>query len=332
MHAPKVAGPGNSTPVRRVGSLRRTMTLDSIWPDGPDTASQVAGRSRDLVTATDGFDRVVREDLLRATVGPDRSLLSVESDPIRTGLSALIGQRAGARLRTAVASVVPLELREGTPLYLLLDDLAGASLVASFAHSQWPDLPSAWRPPTDRRPRRPNVEGICVGFKPGSPNLESDGTPRHAFQHQVVRQIGRPDDGRGWHALFEPGAAPSHRRARRIDVSRSNNLVLVETFFQDSVTRPDGHRLAIHEYEVYAQVDASSMEIIEIWAVPRVLPFAECSAAISNLEELVGTPVGLLRETVLDRFKGVRGCTHLNDVLRSLADVPALVTSVDHFA
>jgi len=31
-----------------------------------------------------------------------------------------------------------------------------------------------------------------------------------------------------------------------------------------------------------------------------------------------------MRDTVLERLKGVNGCTHLNDALRSLADAPVL--------
>jgi hypothetical protein len=32
-----------------------------------------------------------------------------------------------------------------------------------------------------------------------------------------------------------------------------------------------------------------------------------------------------LRERVLDELKGTAGCTHLNDMLRALAEVPVLV-------
>jgi hypothetical protein len=32
-----------------------------------------------------------------------------------------------------------------------------------------------------------------------------------------------------------------------------------------------------------------------------------------------------LREVVLERFKGTAGCTHLNDAMRALAEVPVLI-------
>jgi hypothetical protein len=43
---------------------------------------------------------------------------------------------------------------------------------------------------------------------------------------------------------------------------------------------------------------------------------------------MVGRPLSDFRQSVLDRLKGTAGCTHLNDVLRSLADVPALTATL----
>jgi hypothetical protein len=39
---------------------------------------------------------------------------------------------------------------------------------------------------------------------------------------------------------------------------------------------------------------------------------------------MVGQNVGEFRQAVLDTLAGTLGCTHLNDVLRALADVPTL--------
>jgi hypothetical protein len=43
----------------------------------------------------------------------------------------------------------------------------------------------------------------------------------------------------------------------------------------------------------------------------------------------VGTPLADLRHEVLDKLRRVDGCTHLNDVLRALAEVPVLVGYLD---
>lgn len=55
--------------------------------------------------------------------------------------------------------------------------------------------------------------------------------------------------------------------------------------------------------------------------MPRSLPYDECPLAVHNVTALAGTP---LRTTVLGRLRGPLGCTHLNDMLRTLADVPEL--------
>jgi hypothetical protein len=58
--------------------------------------------------------------------------------------------------------------------------------------------------------------------------------------------------------------------------------------------------------------------------VPRVLPYDECPLAVRNVAALAGLPLSDARGTVLERLRGPLGCTHLNDMLRSLADVPGL--------
>ena len=64
-------------------------------------------------------------------------------------------------------------------------------------------------------------------------------------------------------------------------------------------------------------------------ALPRVLPYVECPLAATNAEWLVGTPLALLRREVLDRLRGEDCCTHLNDALRALAEVPVLAGALD---
>ncbi len=54
----------------------------------------------------------------------------------------------------------------------------------------------------------------------------------------------------------------------------------------------------------------------------------ECPGAARNVGRLVGTPVAALRENVLEMLPGTLGCTHLNDVLRALADVPKLAEAL----
>jgi hypothetical protein len=112
------------------------------------------------------------------------------------------------------------------------------------------------------------------------------------------------------------------RRSRRIDVY-VGDVIQINSFFQDSTTVPHGGRIAVHEYQVDATASLDG-ELLSIVADPRVLPFAECPLAAINVDHMVGTPMRNLRLSVLDRLKGTAGCTHLNDVLRALAEVPIL--------
>jgi hypothetical protein len=76
---------------------------------------------------------------------------------------------------------------------------------------------------------------------------------------------------------------------------------------------------------VHVRAAPDTFEIRSLEARPRVLPFDECPAAVTKIGQLVGTPLGDLRDEVLARLKTTEGCTHLNDELRALAEVPMLV-------
>ncbi len=116
------------------------------------------------------------------------------------------------------------------------------------------------------------------------------------------------------------------RRARRIDVWRdADGLIHLDSAFQDSAPRPEGGRAALHEYRLTGTVDPQTMELLSLEPEPRVLPFIECPGAVTNARKLVGTPLPLIREAVLRDLRGTAGCTHLNDALRALAEVPKLV-------
>ena len=114
------------------------------------------------------------------------------------------------------------------------------------------------------------------------------------------------------------------RRARRIDVTLGD-AVTIDAAFQDSAPRPDGTRMALHEYRLAVTADPASLRVTSILAQPRVLPFPECPSATRNMTRLLGTPLIDLREKVLDELRGTAGCTHLNDALRALAAAPSLL-------
>ncbi len=55
-----------------------------------------------------------------------------------------------------------------------------------------------------------------------------------------------------------------------------------------------------------------------------MLPYAECPGAAPHASRMEGTSLRALRREVLDRLRNTDCCTHLNDGLRSLAEVPLL--------
>jgi hypothetical protein len=118
------------------------------------------------------------------------------------------------------------------------------------------------------------------------------------------------------------------RRARRVDVWIDGDALVVDGMFRDSCWEPDGTEVAVHEYSIEAFVDRATGRVASVTATPRVLPFAECPAAAPNAAWMVGAHVRALRTEVLDRLRSTDCCTHLNDALRSLAEVPVLAASL----
>jgi hypothetical protein len=320
----RVNGPAGPAPVRPSGSIRRTSTIDMTWPAGFGTQLRLDGRARDAVT-TDPLQPpvVVATATMQAGIGPNRDIQDIVADPARSGLADLVGCRGGGHLRKALDEHLPGERESGEPLFLLLDDISGTSLIAGFAWSRWTE---AWINQPGRF-ERPSMEGVCIGFSPGSSALEPTGNAMLSHRVQQVGSLVHSDDPDGWHALAELPTV-SMRRARRIDVWDTGDVIVIDSAFQDSASDPDLGRVAVHEYRLCATADPHTMRLLTVDPDPRVLPFMECPSAVDNARELVGVPVADLRAIVLQRLARTNGCTHLNDALRALAEVPVLLAQL----
>ncbi len=79
------------TPARRLGSARRTSSLDMVWPDGIGTSLHLVGRARDLVTTRTGDAVVVDEAAMHAVVDIERRITAIDATPPRPGIEALVG-------------------------------------------------------------------------------------------------------------------------------------------------------------------------------------------------------------------------------------------------
>lgn len=317
------AGPA---PLRRPGSIRRTTSIDSDWPDGFGQPWVMSGRARDLLTPVIGDPVELASGEFRIRASPVREVMEIAIAPDHARAQEMVGVRAGGASRQALAGTLG-DLR-GTPLFQVLDDFAGASLVAGWIWSRWSDdwhARMASQKLKSTAGNKGRMVGICTGFTEGGSSLTDEGRVDHSDQSATeVGPLVNPDDPIGWHDLPEQAGRPLARRARRIDVWRDEGVLKVDAGFQDSGPNPQGTRTAIHEYRVYAEVDEADGTLLALQALPLILPFRECPGASMKASRMVGQNVGEFRQAVLDTLVGTVGCTHLNDVLRALADVPTL--------
>jgi len=319
--------PAVAPPVRRPGSVRRTSTVLMFWPDGLGTDLHLKGRARDLLTPERGEPVVVSHSDLYAVTGRERDIRRIEADPAPAGLERLVGSRAGANLRSSIAQELPDEVSHGTPLYLLLDDLAGSTLISGFAFLRWADHVPMIKNRVANAPRR-IMRDICSGFRDGASSLLSDGSISGLRQNTAhPGPLADPADPLSWHELDEPPQI-AMRRARRIDVWDEDGVLGIDAMFRDSCWDPDGAEVVVHEYQITGRAESASGTLLSVEALPRVLPYVECPGAAPNASWMAGTDLRAMRTEVLQRLRATDCCTHLNDALRSLAEVPVLAASL----
>lgn len=316
-------------PVRAADSVRRTMTIDVSWPDGAEGDRLFIGRCRDYRTpAGGGAGSVIDEAEFEACLAQDKTITAISARPSPEGIGRLVGVRGGNHLRLFIKETMPELIATGAPIYLPLDDLSGTSLVSAFAWSQWHDN---WGELLRQRLGSEEFErlmesrvNICWGLAEGNSGVAPEGPPNNPAEGDAG-DIVNPADPEGWHAL-PASEGPGFRRARRIDVTRDEaaGLIRISAGFQDSAKRRTEGRVAIHEYDLEATADLASGKLLTLTPHPRILPFSECPGAVANAQRLVGRSLHDIREAVLEQLRGTHGCTHLNDALRALADVPKL--------
>lgn len=322
------------TPDRVPGSVRRTMTIDMVWPGGIAADMELRGFSRDLLTPRTGEPVLLDSASMVATTNRERYVQSIATAPERPDIEKLIGVQGGSRLRGAIDEVLPGEREQATALHILLDDIAGTSLIGGFGWTRW--KPNYYE---EMRANAPAQAGqrefgrrkgrvICSGLRPegwADSRFSAGADSMHCLR--PAGDISTPHDPWGWHEWPEPEEV-CMRRHRRIDVRREGDRIVVDAFFRDSVWLPDRTEMALHEYTVDSVVDGHTLELRDVTATPRVLPYPECQWAAPNSVALVGLPVATFRYTVQEALTEMKSCTHLNDMLRCLAEVPRLAAAL----
>jgi hypothetical protein len=331
-------GPAVRTPPRRPRSVRRTTTHDSLRSGGMSGPVTMIARGRDLYTAADGSTTVLATAGIDATASsPENVLQALTADPADERLGALAGRRASSGFRRAVDELLPGEADLGTVRYQLLDDMPTALLVSGYA------VLAGWHAAGDAAggaqasPRRGGIPlqqvDMCSGWVGGGVMVSGieNGIPPY-FEGPAVADVAAAGAAGGWHA-YGPLPPGGMRRRRRIDVwldtgQDGTPVASVESFFRDSYCPWDGGadtERVIHEYSVRAVVATGTESFLSCTADYGALPWPECPGATASAGRLAGTPVAGLRRRVREEFLGVGTCTHLNDTLRALADVGALI-------
>jgi len=324
----------NPAPLRVSNSLRRTSSIDVSWPDGVEGQRLLIGGARDLYTPAEpgSVGRVLAEARFEARMTEDKMITAIQSDTAEEKVAKLVGAKAGGHLRMLLRGVMPDLIAQAHPLYLVLDDLSGSALVSAFAWSQWfPDWAERLRQRLGAEQHAALIAqrvNVCWGLQEGNSGVQP-GSPPTDVASADADDVRNPADPEGWHALSDRDG-PGFRRARRIDVVRDDaaGVIRIDSAFQDSATTPHGGRIAIHEYNLRAVARIDTLEVLSLEPEARILPFSECPGAVHNTQRLVGRGLGDIREEVLAQLRGPQGCTHLNDALRALADVPTLAQAL----
>jgi Protein of unknown function (DUF2889) len=314
---------GVPAPPRRPRSVRRTTTHDCTRPAGLDGPVTIVARGRDLLTTADRQAQVL--GATRLDVRADSAAAIIEqilAEPSHPALAELTGTHAFHGFRAKVEKAIPGERESGSLRYQLLDDLPIAFMLSARA------LRAAGLGLRMGQPKQLPVD-ICAGWVPGGTlltGLTEHGPPLH--RGPVASNVSAVDDALSWHQ-FDPLPRHATRRHRRLDVWRNGETVEADCFFRDSFAGADGVETVVHEYSVAGTVDVATSRLLSCEAVAGPLPYPECPNALASAGRLAGASVDGLRREVRDSFTGPTTCTHLNDTLRSLEDVGALLRALD---
>jgi hypothetical protein len=276
---------------------------------------------RDLLTTADGSAQVLDEARLDVTAQYLEGIVTaISAQPDHAGIAKLAGARIHGGFRKAVEEVLPGESTSRGVRFQLLDELPAALLqsgralrVAKIAiggkgRSAPVDICSGWA-----------AGGSAIaGFSELGPPLNIGPT---------APALVSPNDPLAWH---ETTPLPLHgtRRARRLDLWAENGRIWVESFFRDSHVDGDGIETIVHEWTLTAEIDPVTRRFLSGDAKMGPLPFPECPGAAASAGRLSGMPADGLRRAVKSAFTGPSTCTHLNDTLRSLEDVGALLDAL----
>lgn len=300
----------------KAGCRRRTSTIDTH----PEQAggSNADLRACDVAATAEGGVEVLGQVRVDAHL-VNQVIDAIGSTPADDRLDALRGHRVAAGFRSKVCQLLPEELHRGSLLHLLLDDWVGATLVSGYGLQHTAIVLGAeQKMPAGVADR---MAGICAGFAPDASLVG------YARRHDVIPTgrgpVAPPLDG--LHEV-QPLRARGMRRFRRLDMCPVDaDLITFDAHFRDSHMDDDLVETIVHEYTVSGTVNTATRTIASVDAQVRVLPWQECPGAIGSAARVEGMTLYEVRDRVRTEFVGTSTCTHLNDALRAIADLDALL-------
>lgn len=309
--------------------VRRTSHLDLLptWPEDPARTwsylgARVRGACRDTTTGTTTGAATGDDARLDLTVDGDWVVTSLATDPPLDGVGELLGAHSRRGFRRAIDTATGGP--DGSPAAFLLRDVATFAVIFHYpvlrAKHRAGVPPEVITPPSALA----RIVDVCVGWA-------ADHTAARAVLAGTERGARALPTGPSlvgdWHAVpsLPPGAV---RRTRRFDLWREGADVVVDAGYRDTYGEGAGVEGVIHEYGARVRFDRD-LVLTGTTARPRVLPFPECPIAVDGVGVLTGVPATDLAVGVRERLHGTRGCTHLNDLLGALVDLPTLVARLD---
>jgi hypothetical protein len=291
------------------------MSFPDGTPGAPGARIVLTSAARDVVTAADGTALVVADAALRLEATGERVVTDIVAEPALAGLKTMVGRRAASGWRAAARELVP----DGvvSPLGLLLDEVPIAVMLSFYA---------GLRTGSTRRPQGSStahfMRDICAGWATGAtPILALEAGEKVPLPASVPAPAASYDDPFASEPRGPLGVG-CLRRSRRIDVM-PGEVIVVDAHFRDTWSDPAEGEGVLHEYSLAVEL-AEDGTVLRIEAEPHVLPYGECPRAARAPQSLVGRHVGEAAHTLPPELAGAASCTHLNDLLRAIACVPAL--------
>lgn len=304
--------------------------MEASWPEGSKGPAMVTGRARDIRTGdVDEEPEILRSVSCTVRLSSTRDILAVSSEPMDSRARGLEGLTAGWQSRAALPGLFGVRDSKSSALCGLLDDLVGLSIIAPWA---W-FVSQALTGDGNLSMEPTEIEGqadqfglpkhdVCLGHSIARRKERAVVGERNYTLGRPARDLTSPGDKWAAHDLAsQPGV--TMRRTRWLDLHREGDALHVALGFQDSASVPHfDRRRTVHQYT--GNIVIRNGMLTDVSVTPEVLPYRACFLSTENLSLLRPVPVEDLNRRVPTILAKTLGCTHLNDMLRTLSVVPSL--------